>query len=116
MFPFLPFACCDLTSQFTVWDVVPHQEIYAGRGYRALRKPLIGVQGIIVLGSHEICPVCKEIVQDAEIFPCICGGYGKSLHEHNSSPFVLTHSRERISYHKMFDFLGVASSPVRRYV
>jgi hypothetical protein len=22
------------TSQFTVWDVVPHQEIYEGRGYR----------------------------------------------------------------------------------
>ena len=65
---------------------------------------------------HEICPVCKEIVQDAETFACICGGYGKSLHEHDSSPFVLTHSRERISYHKMFDLLGVASSPVRRYV
>jgi len=40
---------------------------------------------------HEICPVCKEIVQDAEVFACICGGDGKSLHKHNSSPFVLTH-------------------------
>ena len=43
---------------------------------------------------HEICPVCKEIVQDAEIFACICGGDGKPLHEHNSSPFVLTHLAE----------------------
>ncbi|KAF8161532.1 hypothetical protein B0H34DRAFT_796306 [Crassisporium funariophilum] len=24
---------------------------------------------------HEICPVCKEVVKDAEIFNCICGGY-----------------------------------------
>jgi len=43
---------------------------------------------------HEICPVCKEIVQDAEIFACICGGDGKCLHEHGSSPFVLTPSAE----------------------
>jgi hypothetical protein len=43
---------------------------------------------------HEICPVCKEIVQDAEIFACICGGDSKSLHEHKSSPFVLTHIAE----------------------
>ena len=28
---------------------------------------------------HEICPVCKEIVKDAEIFACICGRDGKSL-------------------------------------
>lgn len=27
---------------------------------------------------HEICPVCKEIVKDAEIFACICGRDGKS--------------------------------------
>ena len=27
---------------------------------------------------HEICPVCKEIVKDAEIFACICGRGGKS--------------------------------------
>ena len=27
---------------------------------------------------HEICPVCKEIVKDAEIFSCICGRDGKS--------------------------------------
>jgi len=27
---------------------------------------------------HEICPVCKEIVKDAEIFACICGCDGKS--------------------------------------
>ena len=27
---------------------------------------------------HEICPVCKEIVKDAEIFACICGREGKS--------------------------------------
>jgi len=43
---------------------------------------------------HEICPVCKEIVQDAEIFACICGGDGKSLHERGSSPIVLTPSAE----------------------
>ena len=28
---------------------------------------------------HEICPVCKEIVKDADIFACICGREGKSL-------------------------------------
>jgi hypothetical protein len=27
---------------------------------------------------HEICPVCKEIVKDAEIFACICGRDGES--------------------------------------
>ena len=27
---------------------------------------------------HEICPVCKEVVKDAEIFACICGRDGKS--------------------------------------
>ena len=27
---------------------------------------------------HEICPVCKETVKDAEIFACICGCDGKS--------------------------------------
>ena len=43
---------------------------------------------------YEICPVCNEIVQDAEIFACICGGDGKCLHEHGSSPFVLTPSAE----------------------
>jgi hypothetical protein len=26
---------------------------------------------------HERCPVCKEIVKDAEIFNCICGGNGE---------------------------------------
>ena len=68
---------------------------------------------------HEICPVCKEIVQDAEIFACSCGGDSKSLFKHNPSPFALTHSlctdsfsRERISYYKMFDLLGVVSSSV----
>ena len=40
---------------------------------------------------HEICPVCKEIVQDAEIFACSCGGDSKSLFKHNPSPFALTH-------------------------
>jgi len=43
---------------------------------------------------HEICPVCKEIVQDAEIFACICGGDGKPLDEYNSSSFVLTRLAE----------------------
>ena len=33
---------------------------------------------------HEICPVCKEIVKDAEIFACICGRDGKSVHDHSS--------------------------------
>jgi len=46
---------------------------------------------------YEICPVCNEIVQDAEIFACICGGDGKSLHEHSSSPLVLTHLAENES-------------------
>jgi hypothetical protein len=46
---------------------------------------------------HEICPVCKEIVQDAEIFACICGGDGKFLPEHSSSPFVLTRLAENES-------------------
>ena len=27
---------------------------------------------------HEICPVCREIVKDAEIFACICGCDGNS--------------------------------------
>ena len=27
---------------------------------------------------HEICPVCKEMVKDVEIFACICGRDGKS--------------------------------------
>lgn len=40
---------------------------------------------------HEICPVCKEIVQDAETFACVCGGDGKCLHEHS---FILTHLAE----------------------
>ena len=38
---------------------------------------------------HEICPVCKEIVKDAEIFACICGREGKSEHD-NSSFFFLS--------------------------
>jgi len=65
---------------------------------------------------HEICPVCKEIVQDAEIFACICGGDGKYFHEYISSSFyTYSFSRERISYYKMFDLLGMVSSPVRQY-
>ena len=28
---------------------------------------------------HEICPVCKEVVKDAEIFACICGRDGRSI-------------------------------------
>jgi hypothetical protein len=35
---------------------------------------------------HEICPVCKEIVKDAEIFACICGHDGKSA---PAQPFFL---------------------------
>ena len=38
---------------------------------------------------HEICPVCKEVVKDAEIFACICGGGGKSADKHILSPIVL---------------------------
>ena len=37
---------------------------------------------------HEICPVCKEIVKDAEIISCICGRDGKSAPAR--SFFVLT--------------------------
>jgi hypothetical protein len=37
---------------------------------------------------HEICPVCKEIVKDAEIFACICGGDGKSAPA-RARPFFL---------------------------
>ena len=40
---------------------------------------------------HEICPVCKEIVKDAEIFACICGGDGKSAYKHHLSHFLLTY-------------------------
>ena len=37
---------------------------------------------------HEICPVCNEIVKDAEIFACICGGDGKSVPA-RARPFFL---------------------------
>jgi len=30
---------------------------------------------------HEICPVCNRVVQDVEIFDCICGGQGWSHHQ-----------------------------------
>ena len=33
---------------------------------------------------HEICPVCKEVVKDAEIFACICGRDGKSASARSS--------------------------------
>ena len=47
---------------------------------------------------HEICPVCKEIVKDAEIFACICGGDGKShLHKLDHSSCVLTSSADNES-------------------
>jgi hypothetical protein len=26
---------------------------------------------------HEICPVCKEVVKDTDVFNCICGGDGE---------------------------------------
>jgi hypothetical protein len=39
---------------------------------------------------HEICPVCKEVVKDAEIFSCFCGGEGKLAHKHDFSSYVLT--------------------------
>ena len=29
---------------------------------------------------HEICPVCKEVVKDSEIFNCMCGGQGEWIH------------------------------------
>jgi hypothetical protein len=38
---------------------------------------------------HEICPVCKETVKDAEIFACICGGDGEFAHKHKPSSCVL---------------------------
>ena len=37
---------------------------------------------------HEICPVCKEIVKDAEIFACICGCDGKAAPA-RARPFFL---------------------------
>jgi len=38
----------------------------------------------------EICPVCKDIVKDADIFACsICSGGGKSADKHNLSPNIL---------------------------
>jgi len=39
---------------------------------------------------HEICPVCKEIVKDAEIFACICDGDGKSVYKRHLSHSLLT--------------------------
>lgn len=36
---------------------------------------------------HEICPVCKETVKDAETFACICGGDGECAHKHK--PFCV---------------------------
>ena len=38
---------------------------------------------------HEICPVCKEVVKDAEIFACICGRVGKSGGPARACPFFL---------------------------
>jgi hypothetical protein len=35
---------------------------------------------------HEICPVCKEIVKDTEIFACICGGPGESVCKYHPPP------------------------------
>jgi hypothetical protein len=40
---------------------------------------------------HEICPVCKETVKDAEIFACICGGDGESVCKYHPSPSLLTY-------------------------
>jgi len=34
---------------------------------------------------YEICPVCKEVVEDAEFFNCICGGDGEwTTHAYHS--------------------------------
>ena len=29
---------------------------------------------------NEICPVCKEVVREGEVFNCICGNYGWWCH------------------------------------
>ena len=29
---------------------------------------------------QEICPVCKKVVKDTDIFNCICGGDGERIH------------------------------------
>ena len=29
---------------------------------------------------HEICPVCKQVVKDTDVFNCICGGDGEWMH------------------------------------
>ena len=28
---------------------------------------------------HEICPVCKQVVKDTDVFNCICGGDGELM-------------------------------------
>jgi len=43
---------------------------------------------------HEICPVCNEIVKDAEIFACICGGGGTSVRKTEPSSCVLISSTD----------------------
>ena len=66
---------------------------------------------------HEICPVCKEIVKDAEIFACICGGDGESVQVPPVSLFIDLFSRYRIySYYNVFDLLRVASSAMRKCI
>ena len=40
---------------------------------------------------HEICPVFKEIVKDAETFACICGADGKFAYKYHLSHSPLTY-------------------------
>ena len=32
---------------------------------------------------HEICPVCKEVVKDTDVFNCICGGDGECVYAYH---------------------------------
>ena len=43
---------------------------------------------------HEICPVCKEIVKDTEIFACICGRDGKSAPARSRLFFLFADSKQ----------------------
>jgi len=52
-------------------------------GYNRIEVTLTGniTRSAIVSHSspipHEICPVCKEVVKDTDVFNCICGGNGE---------------------------------------
>ena len=51
-------------------------------GYNRIEITLTPDIGRSAIVSHssptpgEICPVCKEVVREAEVFNCVCGNYG----------------------------------------